>query len=349
MVAPALPRPNNRSVNSTGRRSILRVHANLARYTQSMLSPRFAAVSIAATVLAAVASAMPLLGPVTPAFACSIPLPSVEEFATRSAAVAIVEVLAAGTSENAAAPLPLRAPASPPPSISPEQLQARLTDLSNGIPDLVGYGASVEVIEVLSGSLPSLDVDVARRRSLERGIRSQQQILDEARQGLRDVRSVVRPPCPLDFGMARYETGQRYVVVLENEGYEWSTILRYRLEGQDLMLWTHASPDDGAWFYAGDEVYGALLADFPATESRSPTGSFSYHAYLWKLSGAPCASRRSHPRDGSLSRPSRRPRLGRPRPAPPGSSIAESATAVAILETHGDRTAEHPRRDAQGV
>ena len=145
------------------------------------------------------------------AYACSVALPerSIDVLARQADAVALIDVRAAGGPEN-------NAPAS---TLTP----ARQSAVPLGGFDLKGYGASVHVVDIYGGSLPAdFELDGARRREMEAGLREQE--------------AGFAFPCPLNFFATRYASGGRYVVLLDKDGQEISTILAYRINGDQAVV-----------------------------------------------------------------------------------------------------------------
>ena len=144
------------------------------------------------------------------AFACSIALPerSIDMLAGQADAVALFEVRAAGGPENNA------------PVVTRENSRPNAPIQSF---DLTGYGASVHVIDIYSGSLPvDFELDQGRRREMERGLRQQE--------------AGFASPCPLNLFATRFVTGGRYVALLDKDGAAVSTILAYRVDGDQAVV-----------------------------------------------------------------------------------------------------------------
>ena len=144
------------------------------------------------------------------AYACSIALPerSIDMLAGQADAVALIEVRAAGGPENNA------------PVLTREN--SRPNAPIQGF-DLAGYGASVHVASIYSGSLPvDFELDQARRREMEAGLREQE--------------AGFAFPCPLNFFATRFVTGGRYIALLNKDGTEVSTILAYRVDGDQALV-----------------------------------------------------------------------------------------------------------------
>jgi hypothetical protein len=151
----------------------------------------------------------------SPAYACSIQYPPIDYEVFNADAVALVKAVEAGGPDN---PAPTQTP-------DPKILH-RPGFGGTPIISLEGIGATLQVEQVLAGSVPSqVKVDEQRRESTEDAIRYL-----EANPGWTF-------PCALDFSLQRWTAGARYVVFLhKDDSGRWNAELRYQIAGSDVIV-----------------------------------------------------------------------------------------------------------------
>jgi hypothetical protein len=186
-------------------------------------------VAVVAMALLAFGSQMPR--PVPVAEACGGAEPFLEQTLDEAALVAVVRVVDAGGPENAA---PTLTPTvTPTPTATPEAGETPVTPATATFvpptftpPDLTGFSATVEIIDSHVGPASGrVRIDDDARRDLEESVRFLEAV------------GSVPPPCPLTMGKYPYREGAQYVVIAtRREGGGLNTVLRWEIEGDDVVL-----------------------------------------------------------------------------------------------------------------
>jgi hypothetical protein len=183
-----------------------------------------------------------------PAYACTGGPGPFQEYAAYADAVAVVVAESVGGPDNSAPPI---TPSAAVPAATP------------GPPlfDLTSLGAHLRVVQTVAGDLPvEFDVDAYTRETTEQQIR------------LREADPNIISSCPLGFGINRYEAGTQYFLFLSfEEGLGWSTIIKFKMDGSNLLTGDFSSVDNPSLVVSDAEgqayFAGMLATELPATEA----------------------------------------------------------------------------------
>jgi hypothetical protein len=236
-----------------------------------------AVVSLVVTLVVASFAVLPLARTTPPAQACSIGVPSFEDYRLASDFAALVDVESVGGPENSYPTVtpwptftPTESPTRAPGTATPEQSPtSTFPPIARDPVDLTGYGATARIIKPYRGPRGTVRLDQQARLNVERAVRVQESLPPN-----------VISPCPPNIGAVRWTPGARYIVFAQGSGSSFESLLggRFRVIGDDIVFQDPSIPqEDFSYLSVTESVYNLYLNGVEAERFDNAPGEEAWY------------------------------------------------------------------------